>query len=420
MHHFLTNAGHALFMAFGMFWKTGWSLVLGFTISAALQALVPTDAIRRMLGRDGAKEIAIATIAGTLSSSCSYASAAVSRTLFKKGAALIPSLSFLFASTNLVIELGLILYFLMGWEFTAAEWIGGVVLIAVMAVLVRLTYPKRLVEEARHHREQGGSHEHSGMVVEGNGFWDRLRKPEARIRIAQNFAMDWSMLWKDLIGGFLIAGFLAAFVPDGIWEALFLKGASPWVQTPLNALLGPVIAVVTFVCSIGNVPMAAVLWGAGISFGGVLSFLYADLIVLPLLDVYRRYYGWRMAAYIFAVFYATMVIAALVMDLAFTALGWVPQPNPNIRAEMVDLRIDYTFWLNILFGTLAAYFAYLNWKNPKMHHHGAGHEHAAAAAHDGRHGHVHHGEAAHPAYAAGKPAESAAATHHHDSGDGHA
>ncbi|HEY0525119.1 MAG TPA: permease [Stellaceae bacterium] len=405
MHGVIANVGHALFMAFGMFWKTGWSLVLGFTISAALQAFVPTEAVRRVLGRDGAKEIALATVAGAASSSCSYASAAVSRTLFKKGAALVPSLAFLFASTNLVIELGLILYFLMGWEFTAAEWIGGVVLVVMMTVLVRLTYPKRLVEQARHHPEQGTGHEHSGMVVEGNGFWDKLRKPEARIRIAQNFAMDWSMLWKDLIGGFLIAGFLAAFVPNGIWEALFLKGASPWVQTPLNALLGPVIAIVTFVCSIGNVPMAAVLWGAGISFGGVLSFLYADLIVLPLLDVYRRYYGWRMAAYIFAVFYATMVVAALVMDLAFTALGWVPQPNPNIRAEMVDFRVDYTFWLNILFGALAAYFAYLNRKHPMTHDHGgAGHDHASAA-HDGHHEHAAHrrAHAAHAAHAGGKP-----------------
>jgi uncharacterized membrane protein YraQ (UPF0718 family) len=368
VHEIASNTGHALLMAFGMFWKTGWSLVLGFTISAILQAFVSTDQIRRALGRDGAKEIALATIAGAASSSCSYASAAISRTLFKKGAALVPSLAFLFASTNLVVELGLILYFLMGWPFTAAEWIGGVVLIVIMTIVVRLTYPARLVEEARRHPEPGGSHEHAAMVVAGATWRDKLREPAARIAVAQNFAMDFTMLWKDLIGGFLIAGFLAAFVPDGVWAGLFLTGTSPWLQIPVNALLGPIIAVVTFVCSIGNVPMAAVLWGSGISFGGVLAFLYADLIVLPLLDVYRRYYGWRMAAYIFAVFYSTMVLAALIMDVAFTLLGWVPQPDPNIRAEMVDFQIDYTFWLNLLFGALAAYFAYLNWRYP-MHHH---------------------------------------------------
>jgi uncharacterized protein len=380
-HTFWGQLGQTLLMAFGMFWDVGWSLVLGFTISAAIQALVPTEAMRRAFGRDDARAIALATLAGAASSSCSYASAAISRSLFKKGAALIPSLAFLFASTNLVIELGIILYLLMGWQFTAAEWIGGVVLVIIMTVLVRLTYPAKLVEEARHHPESAGGHEHEGMVIEGDGFWDRSRQPAARIAIAQNFAMDFLMLWKDLLGGFLIAGFLSAFVPDQFWKSLFLSGASPWLQVPVNALLGPLVAIVTFVCSIGNVPMAAVLWASGISFGGVLAFLYADLIVLPLLDAYRRYYGWRMAAYIGVIFYTTMVLASLVMDVAFTTLGLVPEPNPNIRAELVQFSFNYTFWLNLLFGALAAYFFWLNRRHPMQHgphghaQHGAGDEH---------------------------------------------
>jgi uncharacterized membrane protein YraQ (UPF0718 family) len=358
-------------MAAGMFWDVGWSLVLGFTISAAIQAFVSTEQMRPAFGRDGFREIALATIAGAVSSSCSYASAAITRSLFKKGAALIPSLAFLFASTNLVIELGIILYLLMGWQFTAAEWVDGVVLIAIMTVLVRLTCPARLVEKARHHPEVAGGHEHESMVIEGGSFWQKLHHPRARIVIAQNFAMDWSMLWKDLLAGFLIAGALSAFVPGSVWKTLFLNGASPWVQVPINALIGPLIAVISFVCSIGNVPMAAVLWGSGISFGGVLAFLYADLIVIPLLDAYRRYFGWRMAAYIAAVFYATMVIASLIMDAAFTGLGWVPRPDPNIRAEMTSFSFNYTFWLNLAFSALAAYFVWLNWNHP-MHH---GHDH---------------------------------------------
>jgi uncharacterized membrane protein YraQ (UPF0718 family) len=221
------------------------------------------------------REIALATVAGAVSSSCSYASAAISRTLFKKGAALIPSLAFLFASTNLVIELGIILYLLMGWQFTAVEWIGGVVLIVIMSVLVRLTYPAKLVDEARRHPEPGGGHEHEAITLAGETLWQKLTDPRARIVIARNFAMDWAMLWKDLAGGFLIAGALSAFVPADVWAALFLKGTSPWLQVPANALVGPLIAVISFVCSIGNVPMAAVLWASGISFGGVLSFLYA-------------------------------------------------------------------------------------------------------------------------------------------------
>jgi uncharacterized membrane protein YraQ (UPF0718 family) len=368
-HDFWGQLGDALLMAAGMFWDVGWSLVLGFTISAVIQAVVSTEQMRRALGRDGVREIALATAAGAVSSSCSYASAAISRTLFKKGAAFIPSLAFLFASTNLVIELGIILYLLMGWQFTAAEWIGGVVLIVIMSVLVRLTYPAKLVDEARRHPEPGGGHEHEAMTLTGETLWQKLADPRARIVIAQNFAMDWAMLWKDLLGGFLIAGVLSAFVPADVWAALFLKGTSPWLQVPVNALVGPLIAVISFVCSIGNVPMAAVLWASGISFGGVLSFLYADLIVIPLLDVYRRYYGWRMAVYIAVVFYVTMVLAGLLMDMAFTAAGAIPEPNPNIRAELTNFSFNYTFWLNLVFGAIAAYFVWLNWKHPMDHGH---------------------------------------------------
>ncbi len=295
-------------MAVGMFWQVGWSLVLGFAISAILQAVVSGRAMTAALGRAGVREIALATVAGAASSSCSYASVAVGRTLFKKGAALIPSLAYVFASTNLVIELGIVLYLLMGWQFTAGEWIGGVVLVVILSLLVRLTYPARLVEAARHHPEPGVGHEHGDTAEAGGTLAEKLARRETWVQVARNFTMDWSMLWKDLLLGFLIAGALSVFVPTGVWQALFVKGASPWVQVPANALLGPIVAVLSFVCSIGNVPMAAVLWGSGVSFGGVLAFLYADLIVLPLLDVYRRYYGWKMAAYIAAVFYATMVV----------------------------------------------------------------------------------------------------------------
>ena len=262
----LTSIGQALLMAFGMFWKTGWSLVLGFLISAVLQAVVSKDRMRSALGRAGPKEIALATALGAASSSCSYAAAAISRTLFKKGAALIPSLAFQFASTNLVVELGLILLILMGWQFMAAEWIGGVVLIVIMALLVRLTYPAKLVEEARQHPEAGGGgHQHEEAAGDGGGsLWQKLRAPATRAAIARNFAMDWRMLWKDLALGFLIAGALSAFVPDHIWHRLFLLDAPAWLQVPVNAVIGPLVAVITFVCSIGNVPMAAVLWGSGV------------------------------------------------------------------------------------------------------------------------------------------------------------
>ncbi len=377
MSDVLGRIGEALLMAFGMFWQVGWSLVLGFGISAVLQAVVSKESMVAALGRDGPREIALATAAGAASSSCSYASASVSRTLFKKGAALIPSLAFIFASTNLVAELGIVLYLLMGWQFMAGEWIGGVVLVVILSLLVRLTYPARLVEAARRHPEAGGGHEHGDMAAEGGSVWDKLSRRDTWVQVAQSFAMDWSMLWKDLLLGFLIAGALSVFVPDGVWQALFVKGASPWVQVPANALLGPIVAVLSFVCSIGNVPMAAVLWGAGVSFGGVLAFLYADLIVLPLLDVYRRYYGWKMAAYIAGVFYATMVVSALLMDVAFSALGWVPGHRPDVHAEMVHFSLNYTFWLNVAFALLAAWLFVLARRHPMQSGHCEHHGHSA-------------------------------------------
>ena len=382
MADFIPHVGQALLMAAGMFWQVGWSLVLGFGISAVLQAVVSKETMSAALGRDGIREIALATAAGAASSSCSYASAAVSRTVFKKGAALIPSLVFIFASTNLVAELGIVLYLLMGWQFMAGEWIGGIVLVIILSLLVRLTYPTRMVEEARRRPDPNAGHEHGDMASEGGTFWQKLSRRETWVRVAQSFVMDWSMLWKDLLLGFLIAGALSVFVPDGVWQALFVKGASPWIQVPANALLGPIVAVLSFVCSIGNVPMAAVLWGAGVSFGGVLAFLYADLIVLPLLDVYRRYYGWKMAAYIAAVFYATMVVSALIMDVAFNALGWIPATRPDVHAQMVRFSLNYTFWLNVVFVLLAIVLFIVARRHPMRHghceHHG---QHAAAHEH---------------------------------------
>lgn len=372
---------HAVALAFGMFWKTAWSLVLGFGVSAVLQAVVSAESMRRVLGRAGIREVSIASLAGAASSSCSYASASISRTLFKKGAALIPSLAFLLASTNLVVELGIVLYLLMGWPFTAGEWVGGVVMIACVSALVRLTYPAALVEQARHHPEAGaGGHDHGGDASETGTWLDRLKRPETRVAIAQTFVMDWRMLWKDLALGFVIAGILAAFVPDSVWQALFVQSAPPAVRTVLDAAIGPLVGIVTFVCSIGNVPMAAVLWASGVSFGGVLAFLYSDLIVLPLLDVYRRYYGWRMALYIAAVLYGGMVAAAVVMDLAFTGLHLIPARNGAAMEQMAHIGLDYTFWLNLAFGVLAVWLFAIARRSPARAHACAHHGHAPAAA----------------------------------------
>jgi uncharacterized protein len=368
----------ALLLAAGMLWQVGWSLTLGFLLSGLVQAIVSRGGMRAKLGRNGLREIALATFYGAVSSSCSYAAAAMSKTLFKKGAGLIPSLAFLFSSTNLVIELGLILLLLMGWQFAAAEWIGGVVLIAIMAILVKLTYPAKLVEEARQNVDEVSGHEHGDNAVTGASIWEKLRNPQTRVLAAQNAAMDWSMLWKDLLAGFLIAGALAAFVPDDAWKGLFLSGAPAWLQVPLNAVAGALIAVLTFVCSIGNVPMAAVLWSSGISFAGVLSFLYADLIVVPLLNIYRKYYGWKMAAYIGGIFFTTMTAAGIVMNYAFGLFHAIPARTMTMLEPAALFQINYTFWLNLIFGALAVYVWYLNAKSGVQHSCHASHAHTKA------------------------------------------
>ncbi len=363
MPHFLAQFLDALTLAFGMAWKTGWTLVLGFAISSLLQAVVPAEAMREKLGGAGPRQIGLAALLGAASSSCSYAAAAIMRTLFKKGASLVTSLAFLFAANNLVIELGVILYLLLGWQFMVAEWVGGIVLIAVMSVVVKLTYPKKLAEEARRHEEAGGDHDHAADASSDETWRKKLAKPETRITIAHNFTMEWSMLWKDLLIGFVIGGFVATFVPTEVWRALFLVDAPAWLRIPANAMIGPIVAMLTFVCSIGNVPLAAVLWGGGASFGGVIAFLYGDLIVLPLLDVYRRYFGWKMAAYIAGILFASMVGAAILVGLAFSAAGAIPARGTDIRTTLTTFAIDYTFWLNLAFGALALWL----WRTSRTH-----------------------------------------------------
>ncbi|MEO6913916.1 MAG: permease, partial [Candidatus Baltobacteraceae bacterium] len=268
------------------------------------------------------------------------------------------------------------------WQFTAGEWIGGVVLVTIMSSLVKITYPKRLVDAARTRLDETSGHEHGDNAVEGRTLWDKLRNPQTPVIVAQNVAMDWSMLWKDLLAGFLIAGALAAFVPGGVWSTLFLQHAPPALQIVGGAVVGPLVAVITFVCSIGNVPMAAVLWASGVGFGGVLAFLYGDLIVLPLLDVYRKYYGWKMAAYIGVIFYVTMVAAAVIVDLAFNALHLVPQHPSRQFAPQAIFQLNYTFWLNVIFGAIALWLWTVNRRNPMEHgaHEMQPQEHAATRA----------------------------------------
>jgi len=352
----LTFLWHWLFASFAMFWQVLWSLLLGFIISAMIQAYVPKDGLSRLLGRSGVRELGLATALGAASSSCSYAAAATAKSLFKRGADFTVAMVFMFASTNLVVELGLVLWQLMGWPFVLAEWLGGLVLIAVFVMLARLLIPRRAIEAGRARVEApggGAEHDHGDMLAPGATLLDKMRSPAGWRYVAHYFEMDWSMLRNDLVLGFVIAGLLAAAVPTTVWQHVYVTADVGAWRTIENALVGPLIAVLSFVCSIGNVPLAAVLWSGGSTFGGVISFLYADLIVLPLIDVYRKYYGWGLALRMAGVFYLAMVCAGLLVELAFSAFGAVPRSTGNFLMQMETIRLNYTTVLNIAFITAA-------------------------------------------------------------------
>jgi uncharacterized protein len=350
---------HGLRDSLLMAWEVWWALVLGFAISAIVQAWVPRERIQGLMSASGPRPIGWATGLGAASSSCSYAAIAIAKSLFQKGASAASALAFQFASTNLVWELGLVLWVLIGWQFTLAEYVGGIVMVILMTVLLRLFVSRRLEEEARDHALKADSgHQHHAVGSEGLSWSERLTSARAWSDVAHNFRGDWQMLWKEITLGFLLAGFIAQ-LGNGFFEHLFIRHAPAPLPTLENVIIGPVIAVISFVCSVGNVPLAAVLWSGGISFAGVLAFLYADLIVIPILLIYRKYYGTRFTVRIAALMFVTMVIAAVIVDGIFSALGLIPTgPRPTRAAIFSPVQIDYKLALNILGGVI---FAGLFW-----------------------------------------------------------
>ncbi|WP_329329144.1 permease [Streptomyces mirabilis] len=409
---------HALSITGSMTWEITWALILGFGLSAVVQAVVRRATIVRLLGDDRPRTLTLAAGLGAASSSCSYAAVALARSLFRKGANFTAAMAFEIASTNLVVELGVILALLMGWQFTVAEFVGGPIMIVVLAVLFRIFLRERLLREAREQAERGlaGSmegHAAMDMSIQAEGsFARRLLSRDGYTSVAHVFVMEWAAILRDLVIGLLIAGAIAAWVPDAFWQSLFLDG-HPLAAKLIGPLVGPLVAIASFVCSIGNVPLAVVLWKGGISFGGVVAFIFADLLILPILNIYRKYYGLRMTGFLLVTFYAAMVLAGYIVEFLFGGLGLIPdQADATIPMEGVSW--NYTTWLNIAFLLLAAalVWRFLRTGGPAMlrmmggapepeghghgsagtegHHHGApapeGHGHGAPGAE----GHGHH------------------------------
>jgi uncharacterized membrane protein YraQ (UPF0718 family) len=347
----------ALKTSFDMFWDVLWPLVLGFGLSAVVQVFVSHATMARLLGKDSPGSLSRAALFGVASSSCSYAAVALARSIFQKGASFTNAMAFEIASTNLVIELGIILVVLMGWQFATAEFLGGILMVILLALIFRFTLTPALVGMARKQAEKGAlgrmeGHASMDMSVQGGSFPERLFSGRGFTAVAHLFVMDWASVWIDIAAGFLIAGPLAAWVPNSFWQAFFLTG-NPTLSKIEGPLVGPLVAIFSFVCSVGNVPLAAVLWRGGISFGGVVSFIFADLIVLPVLDIYRRYYGRKVMLYVLGTFYITVAAAGYIVELVFGALGIIPTER-SLTAVTGGPAWNYTSILNIFFLAIAA------------------------------------------------------------------
>ena len=349
--------GHALWMAFAMLWEILWPLILGFGLSAVVQAVISKSEMTRLLPDDSPRSLAIACGLGAASSSCSYAAVALARSIFRKGANFTAALAFQLASTNLVAELTIIIIVLMGWQFAAAEFVGGPLMVVLMALLLKRFLSRELVAQARTQANKGlkgkmEGHAEMDMSVTEGSLWQRVTSNDGFTATSHYFVMDWAAVWKDIAGGLLIAGAVAAWVPPDFWKEFFLV-SHPVAAKFWGPLVGPIVAALSFVCSVGNIPLAAVLWNGGISFGGVIAFIYADLIVLPIIDIYRKYYGWRAAGIIVGVFYVAMALTALLIEFLFELLGLMPSQR---SAQIVETSIsfNYTTVLNIIFLAVAA------------------------------------------------------------------
>jgi uncharacterized membrane protein YraQ (UPF0718 family) len=389
--HFGGALLHALNMTLIMTWEIFWALVLGFALSGVIQAVVSKGEMSRLLPDASPGSILKASALGAASSSCSYAATAIARSIFRKGGDFIAAMAFQFASTNLVLELGIVMIVLLGWRFALAEFIGGPIMIALLVVLLRQVMTRERIEEARRHAEEGVAgrmegHAAMDMSVPGATWRERLFSEEGFTAVSHYYVMDWASVWLDIVIGLVAAGLISAFVPESFWSAFFLAD-HPLAAKIVGPLIGPLVAVIAFVCSVGNVPLAAVLWAGGISFGGVIAFIFADLIILPLLNIYRKYYGTRTAIILGIVFYAAMAGAAYVIEILFGLAGLVPQDR-SIDLMQHGITWNYTTVLDIIALMVSAVLVwrFMRTGGPEMlaaMEAPGGHDHAC-------HGHAHH------------------------------
>jgi uncharacterized membrane protein YraQ (UPF0718 family) len=372
--NFLNLYGEAVLTSLGYFWKALWAFVLGYIISSMIQVFVTRDRIQRTMGTSGARSIALGTFFGFISSSCSFAALATTKSLFKKGAGFVPAMAFMLASTNLVIELGIIIAVFLGWQFVVGEYVGGVLLIIFAGVFYSLTRPTKMVRNARRRlRKTEGEADSNGHHSD---WQDKLQSIKGWQQVAQKYFMEWGMVWKDVTVGFTIAGIISAFVPPEFFQALFIGAGQnsstlSFFAVLENIIIGPIAAFFTFIGSMGNIPLASILYTNGVSFGGVMAFIFSDLVVFPVIRVNAKYYGWKMALYILLLLFATLTATSLVLHYSFSLLDILPQTTGGNSGQKSRFAIDYTFFLNLVFLAITGVLAWLKFGQPhkSAHHH---------------------------------------------------
>lgn len=371
MNEFLQKWSEAANTSLGFFWMALWAFILGYFISSMIQIFVTEKRMREVMGKQSGKSVLLGTFFGFISSSCSFSALATSKSLFQKGASFVSSIAFLLASTNLVIELGIIISIFLGWQFVVGEYVGGILLILISWLLILIIKPQKLIENARNNLKQSNEHEHQHTAP----FKEKIKSQESWAKVGQQYAMEWKMVWKDVTIGFTIAGIVAAFVPDTFFQTLFIhtgEGQQPFGFFTLleHVIVGPIAAFLTFIGSMGNIPLAALLFGKGVSFAGVMAFIFSDLVVFPVLRINAKYYGWKMSLFILFLLFTSLIVASLFLHYGLDWMNMIPQASTNSITEKDHFQIDYTFFLNLAFLAISGVLIYLGFfigKDVKHH-----------------------------------------------------
>jgi hypothetical protein len=366
VNEFLKQWGEAAYTTTGFFWMALWAFILGYIISSMIQIFVTEKKMQKTMGENEGKSVLLGTFFGFISSSCSFSALAGTKSIFKKGASFVSSIAFLLASTNLVIELGIIISIFLGWQFVVGEYVGGILLIGISWILIRLINPKKLIEKARKNLENEDDDE-----MDGSKDWKKqIKNEDSWTRVAKKYKMEWQMVWKDVTVGFTVAGITAAFVPDSFFQTLFINSGQgntdfTFLEILEHIVVGPVAAFLTFIGSMGNIPLAALLFGKGVSFAGVMAFIFSDLVVFPVLRINAKYYGWKMSLFITFLLFTALIGTALALHYGFDLLNMLPDSSQVKIQDSEFFKIDYTFFLNVAFLIISAYLVYLGFFKKK-------------------------------------------------------